>query len=313
MNPSKIKSILSIFGPFLALIVVYLIFGAMNPRFFTSDVALNILTQTVIVATAAIGMTLIIISGGIDLSVASILALSGVIAAWLVTHGHGPATVFAVTITFGAFCGFCNGSLTVWLKLMPFIVTLGTMQMFRGGAKIITDGTPINLPAGISTWKPWMGGTGLPLGVWMMFALVIIFTLVLRYTRFGRHVYAVGSNELTATLCGLPVARIKIFVYSIGGAMAGLAAIMNMAKSSQGDPTTAIGMELDIIAAVVIGGASLSGGEGSVLGSLVGALLMTTIRNGCIMNNIPSPWTEVITGAIIVIAVIIDRLRHKKA
>ena len=146
-----------------------------------------------------------------------------------------------------------------------------------------------------------------------MLALVILFSLMLRFTRFGRHIFAIGSNELTATLCGLPVARIKILVYTIGGAMAGLAAIMNMAKSSQGDPTTATGMELDVIAAVVIGGASLSGGEGSVLGALVGALLMTTIRNGCGMNGIPTPWTEVITGAIIVIAVIIDRLRHRKA
>lgn len=313
MNPSKIKSVISLVGPFLALIVVYTIFGALNPRFFTSDVALNILTQTVIVATAAIGMTLIIIAGGIDLSVASILALCGVIAAWLVSKHVDPLVVFFATIAFGALCGFCNGSVTVGMKLMPFIVTLGTMQIFRGSAKVFTNGTPINLPPDITTWKPWMGGNGLPYGVWLMLALVIVFTLVLRYTRFGRHIYAVGSNELTATLCGLPVARIKILVYSIGGAMAGLAAIMNMAKSSQGDPTTAMGLELDIIAAVVIGGASLSGGEGSVVGALVGALLMTTIRNGCVMNAIPTPWTEVITGAIIVIAVIIDRLRHAKA
>ena len=313
MNPTKVKSIISLFGPFLALFVVYAIFGALNPRFFTADVALNILTQTVIVATAAIGMTLIIISGGIDLSVASILALCGVIAAWLVAQHVDPVLVFCGTIAFGAFCGFCNGSVTVWMKLMPFIVTLGTMQIFRGSAKVFTNGTPINLPPEVTTWKAWMGGSGLPHGVWLMLGLVIFFTLILRYTRFGRHIYAVGSNELTATLCGLPVARIKIFVYSIGGAMAGLAAIMNMAKSSQGDPTTAMGMELDIIAAVVIGGASLSGGEGSVLGALVGALLMTTIRNGCVMNGIPTPWTEVITGAIIVIAVIIDRLRHKRA
>lgn len=313
MQLSSIKSVISLLGPFLALIVVYLIFGFLDNRFFSSAVTLNILTQTVIVATAAIGMTLIIISGGIDLSVASILALCGVVAAWMVKQDVSPYLVFAGTIAFGAVCGLFNGTLTVGLKLMPFIVTLGTMQIFRGSAKVMTNGTPINLPADVTTWKPWMGGSGLPLGVSMMLLLVLIFTLVLRYTRFGRHIYAVGSNELTATLCGLPVARIKMLVYSIGGAMAGLAAIMNMAKSSQGDPTTAAGMELDIIAAVVIGGASLSGGEGSVLGALVGALLMTTIRNGCSMNGIPSQWTEIITGVIIVAAVIIDRLRHKKA
>lgn len=310
---THLRSMLAMLGPFLALLVVYVIFGSLNSRFFTTDVALNILTQTVIVATAAIGMTLIIISGGIDLSVGSMIALSCVFCAWLTTKGMDALMIFTATIAFGAFCGACNGSLTVKLKLLPFIVTLGTMQIFRGAAKVATNGTPINLPTTVSAWKPWMGGVGLPYGVWMMLALVLLFSLMLRFTRFGRHIFAVGSNELTATLCGLPVARIKILVYTIGGAMAGLAAIMNMAKSSQGDPTTATGMELDVIAAVVIGGASLSGGEGSVLGALVGALLMTTIRNGCGMNGIPTPWTEVITGAIIVIAVIIDRLRHRKA
>lgn len=308
----NLRSILTLLGPFLALLVVYVIFGLMNPYFFGSAVALGILTQTVIVATAAIGMTLIIISGGIDLSVGSIIALACVMAAYLASQHLSPVVVFLATIAFGAFCGACNGSFTVGLKLLPFIVTLGTMQIFRGSAKVVTKGTPINLPSEVTAWKQWMGGSGLPLGVWMMFALVLIFTLLLRYTRFGRHIYAVGSNEQTAILCGLPVARIKIFVYTISGALAGLSALMNMAKTSQGDPTTAVGLELDIIAAVVIGGASLSGGEGSVLGALIGALLMTTIRMGCVMNNIPTPWTEVITGAIIVIAVIIDRLRHRK-
>ncbi len=223
-----------------------------------------------------------------------------------------PTLIFLATIGFGAFCGACNGGLSVGLKLLPFIVTLGTMQVFRGLAKVTTNGTPINLPTNVTAWKPWMQGSGVPYGVWLMLVLVIFFTWMLRSTRFGRHIYAVGSNEQTAVLCGLAVPRIKILVYTIGGAMAGLAAIMNMAKSSQGDPTTAMGLELDVIAAVVIGGASLSGGVGSVVGALVGALLMTTIRSGCSMMQIPSAWTEVITGAIIVVAVIIDRIRHRK-
>lgn len=309
----SIRSVLTLLGPFLALIVIYCIFGAMKPVMFSSDVMLNILTQTVIVATAAIGMTLIIIAGGIDLSVGSIMAFSCVAGATMVTRGWSPLSVFAATVGFGALCGLLNGGLTVGLKLMPFIVTLGTMQIFRGGAKVYANGTPVNLPFDVTVYKAWMGGKGLPYGVWMMVGLVILFTLILRYTRFGRYVFAVGSNEHTATLCGVNVPKVKLLVYTIGGAMAGLAAMMNMAKSSQGDPTTAIGMELDVIAAVVIGGASLSGGEGSVLGALIGALLMTTIRTGCVLRGIPTPWTEVITGAIIVIAVIIDRLRHRKA
>jgi len=314
MNASiRLKSAFSLLGPFLALVVVYAIFGAMNSAMFTEDVVLNILTQTVIVGTAAIGMTLIIIAGGIDLSVGSIIALCGVVAATLVTHACSPMLVFLATIAFGALCGLLNGGLTVGLKLLPFIVTLGTMQIFRGTAKVATNGTPVNLPFDVTSYKIWMGGVGIPAGVWLMLVLVLLFTLVLRYTRFGRHVFAIGSNEQTATLCGVNVGLTKLMVYMLGGALAGLAAVMNMAKSSQGDPTTAVGLELDIIAAVVIGGASLSGGQGTVLGALIGALLMTTIRTGCVLKGIPTPWTEVITGAIIVIAVIIDRLRQRKA
>ncbi|MEO5914222.1 MAG: ABC transporter permease [Luteolibacter sp.] len=313
MSSIRLKSALTLLGPFIALLVVYAIFGMMNPAMFTKDVLLSLLTQTVIVGTAAIGMTLIIIAGGIDLSVGSIIALCGVVAAMLVTKGCPAAAVFLTTIAFGGLCGLLNGGLTVGLRLLPFIITLGTMQVFRGLGKVVTNGTPVNLPFDVTSFKPWMGGAGIPWGVWLMVLLVILFTLLLRYTRFGRHIFAVGSNENTATLCGVNVGKVKLFVYMISGALAGLAAVMNMAKSSQGDPTTATGLELDIIAAVVIGGASLSGGEGTVLGAVIGALLMTTIRTGCVLNSIPTPWTEVITGAIIIIAVIIDRLRHRKA
>lgn len=313
MTSNRLKSAFTLLGPFIALLVVYAIFGAMNPRMFSEGVMLNILTQTVIVGTAAIGMTLIIISGGIDLSVGSVIALSGVFAAYLVTAGWPPPLVFAATIVFGALTGLVNGGLTVGLRLLPFIITLGTMQIFRGAGKVATNGSPVNLPFAVTSFKPWMGGSGIPWGVWLMILLVVLFSLIMRYTRFGRHIFAVGSNENTATLCGVNVAKVKLFVYMISGALAGLSGVMIMAKSSQGDPTTANGMELDIIAAVVIGGASLSGGVGTVLGAVIGALLMTTIRTGCVLNSIPTPWTEVITGAIIVIAVIIDRLRHRKA
>ncbi len=312
MSSTRLKSALTLLGPFIALLMVYAIFGMMNSAMFSQDVMLSLLTQTVIVGTAAIGMTLIIIAGGIDLSVGSIIALCGVFAATLVTHTSAPV-VFLGTIALGGLCGLVNGGLTVGLRLLPFIITLGTMQIFRGAGKIATKGTPVNLPFDVTAYKLWMGGAGIPWGVWLMVLLVVLFSLILRYTRFGRHIFAVGSNEHTATLCGINVAKVKIFVYMIGGALAGLAAVMNMAKSSQGDPTTAMGMELDIIAAVVIGGASLSGGEGTVLGALIGALLMTTIRTGCVLNGIPTPWTEVIAGTVIIIAVIIDRLRHRTA
>ncbi len=313
MSTLRLKPTLTLLGPFIALIVVYAVFGAMNRAMFSQDVLQSLLTQSVIVGTAAIGMTLIIIAGGIDLSVGSIIALCGVAAAMLVKEGYPPAIVFTATLICGAVCGMINGSLTVGLRLLPFIITLGTMQVFRGTAKIITHGTPVNLPFDVTAYKPWMGGSGIPRGVWLMLVLLVIFSLILRRTRFGRHIFAVGSNESTASLCGVNVSFVKTSVYVLGGALAGLAAIMNMAKSSQGDPTTALGLELDVIAAVVIGGASLSGGEGTVLGAVIGALLMTTIRTGCVLNGIPTPWTEVITGSIIVLAVIIDRLRHRRA
>lgn len=311
MSAARLKSVFSLLGPFLALLVVYGVFGAMNPRMFSENVLLSLLTQTVIIGTAAIGMTLIIIAGGIDLSVGSVIALCGVVGATLVTEGWPVPAVFLATMACGGLCGLANGALTVGLRLMPFIVTLGTMQIFRGAGKVATNGTPVNLPFDVTAYKPWMGGGGLPWGVWMMLGLVVLFRVVLRYTRFGRHVFAVGSNERTATLCGVHVGRVKTIVYVIGGALAGLAAMMNMAKSSQGDPTTAMGWELDVIAAVVIGGGSLSGGEGTVLGAVIGALLMTTIRLGCALNGIPTPVTEIIGGVIIVVAVIIDRLRHR--
>jgi len=293
--------------------VIYGVFGFFNPSMFSAEVLRGILTQSVVVGIAAVGMTMIIVSGGIDLSVGSVIALCSVVAATMVTKGYSPPVVLLGTVAFGGFCGLANGGLTTGLKLMPFIVTLGTMQIFRGAAKVFTEGSPVNLPFDVTSYKPWMGGSGISHGVWLMILLVVLFTLVLRYTRFGRHVFAIGSNEQTATLCGVNVPRTKLLVYSFSGMLTGLAGVMNMAKGSQGDPTTAMGMELDVIAAVVIGGASLSGGEGTVLGALIGALLMTTIRMGCILNGIPTPWTEIITGAIIVVAVIIDRLRHRKA
>lgn len=314
----SIRSLISLLGPFLALIVVYVIFGLNNHYFYSSANALLILNQTVIVAIAAIGMTMIIISGGIDLSVGSIIALAGTLAALLVTRGYSVPAVFFMIMVFAAFCGAINGALSVKLRLLPFIVTLGTMQVFRGLAKYLGNGATVNIPASITSWKHWMTISTSPhltisTGMILMIALVILFTLAMKYTKLGRHIYAIGSNEQTARLCGIAVDRTKILVYTINGALVGIASLMNMAYSNQGDPTTAVGKELDIIAAVVIGGASLSGGVGTVLGAFIGALLMTTIRNGCTFNNVSSAWTDVISGSIIVAAVIVDRLRHRKS
>jgi ribose/xylose/arabinose/galactoside ABC-type transport system permease subunit len=152
-----------------------------------------------------------------------------------------------------------------------------------------------------------------PMGVWLMVVLAVGVSVLLRYTRFGRHVFAVGSNELTARLCGVAVERTKVLVYTLGATFAGLAGLLQFSRLTVGDPTVAVGLELDVIAAVVIGGGSLSGGEGSVLGSIVGALIMTTIRSGCSQMGLPNWVQEIVTGAIIVLAVAVDRLRHRRA
>ena len=153
----------------------------------------------------------------------------------------------------------------------------------------------------------------LPVGVWLLVIMAILVAVLLRYTRLGRHIFAIGSNEETARLCGVAVWRVKVIVFMLGGAFAGLAGLMQFSRLTVGDPTVAVGLELDVIAAVVIGGGSLSGGEGSILGTLVGALIMTVIASGCTQMEVPNYWQEIITGGIIIVAVALDRLRHRRS
>jgi ribose/xylose/arabinose/galactoside ABC-type transport system permease subunit len=196
--------------------------------------------------------------------------------------------------------------------LLPFVVTLGMMGALRGTAKRV---------AGDETIYPdetWLNGLmrlgrhgGVPAGVWLMFGLAVLVALMLRYTRFGRHVFAVGSNEQTARLCGVPVERVKLLVYALGAGFAGVAAVLQFAYLTGGDPTTAGGYELNIIAAVVIGGASLAGGQGTVAGTLVGALIMTVVANGCTKLGLANSVQEIVTGAIIIAAVLLDYVRRR--
>ena len=306
-------------GPLLALLVVYGFFAAQAPRMI-SLVALETITiQTVIVGTAAVGMTLVIIAGGIDLSVGSMIAFSSVAGAHLLAKmGVSPALSVAGAILAGAACGLVNGLIITRAKVVPFIVTLGMLLVVRGAAKGIAESAPINID------DPWIKGflrslapderwKLLPPGGWIMILLAGLFWAMLRYTRLGRHTYAIGSNENTARLCGVPVERLKLWVYGLCGACAGISGVMLLSRQAQGDPTGAVGYELDVIASVVIGGGSLAGGEGSIFGSIVGALIMTVIRTGCNLLGL-QPWiTQVVTGAIIVIAVALDNLRHRRA
>ena len=302
------------FGPFLALIVVSALFSVLRPETFpTWGNATIMLQQTVIIAIAALGMTMVIVSGGIDLSVGSVIALCTIVVARLLEAGWSPITAAAAGIGAGAACGALAGVFITRLRLMPFIVTLGTMGIWRGAAKGLADEQPIYPD---ETWLNQLmqvPPSGLPAGVWLLLGCSAIVAAVLRFTRFGRHVFAVGSSEPTARLCGVRVERLKFWVYTLGSAFAGLAGVLQFAYLTGGDPTTAVGLELNIIAAVVIGGASLSGGQGTIAGTLAGALLMTVVANGCTKLELANWVQEIVTGAIIVAAVLLDRLRQRRA
>jgi ribose transport system permease protein len=273
------------------------------------------LMQTTVVATAALGMTLIIVSGAIDLSIGSNIALCTVAVALLLAHGV-PAFLAAIGgIIMSSICGLLIGLLVTRLHLTPFIVTLGMWGTLRGVAKGLASEQIVQAPTtwinGLLQLPPNMQWMIFAPGVWLMLVLTVLVSLMLRYTRFGRHVFAIGSNELTARLCGISLRNTKLAIWMVGLAFAGIAGVLQFSYLTVGDPTTANGMELLIIAAVVIGGASLNGGEGSVFGSLVGALIMTVVANGCTKMDFPNWVQEIVTGVIIIAAVVLDRLRHR--
>ena len=317
-NTNPTKKILNSLGTFIALVSIWgLFYGFGNRAIGSADGIESIVQQTVVIGIAAIGMTFIIISAGIDLSIGSAIALCSVVGAKLAVAGTNPFITVSITLISGLLIGLFIGLLVVRAKLIPFITTLGTLLILRGLALALANSQPIN--AQDANWlRFWLNSLPddmkfliIPPGGWLMIALALAATGVLRFTVFGRHVFAVGSNENTARLCGVAVDRTKLFVYMIGGAFAALSGLMLVSYQGQGDPTGATGYELDIIAAVVIGGASLNGGIGSIFGSLIGALIITVIRTGCTLNGISESTTRIITGAIIVTAVAIDRLRQR--
>jgi ribose/xylose/arabinose/galactoside ABC-type transport system permease subunit len=304
------------FGPLVALALVFGLFSALAPDTFARSI--NVLTmarQTVVVGLCAIGMTIVMIQGGIDLSVGSVVALTTVVVARVLKADHGPALALFAGVLCGAVVGVLNGSLVARLKLMPFVVTLGTMSALRGAAKGFAHEQKVDAePRGLDTLMALPGqhsGLLLPIGVWITLALALAAAAFLVYTRPGRHAVAVGSNLLTARLCGVRVESITLMVYVIGGALAGLAGVMEYSTLTVGDPTDSIGLELEVIAAVVIGGGSLSGGRGSIAGTLIGALLLRVITTGCTHVGLPNWVQEILTGTIIVVAMGVDRLRAK--
>jgi ribose/xylose/arabinose/galactoside ABC-type transport system permease subunit len=302
-------------GVLAGLAVVAILFGLLiGPQFFRAANLELMARQTVIVCVAALGMTMVIVAGGIDLSVGSVVSLATVVTAVLLRAQASPLAAALGAVGAGVLCGVLNGALITQLRVVPFIVTLGTMLVVRGAAKGLADERRVEAPI---TWlngllRTVRDGSGLlvPSGIWLTAALAVAIALTLRYTRFGRHLFAIGSSERTARLCGVRITRVKIAVYAISGALAALAGVMEFSKLSVGDPTVAIGLELDVIAAVIIGGGSLLGGKGSVLGTIAGAAIMALIQIGCSQQGLPNWVQQIVTGGIIVGAVTLDRLRR---
>ncbi len=297
------RRLFNILGPFLGLLLVIGLFSlspTVRPYFLTGANFKVILTQTVIVAIGTLGMTLIIVSGGIDLSVGSVVALTSVVGATTLAKGFSPLMAGWLTIAVGAGAGLINGLVIGWLRMMPFIVTLGMMGIARGTAKWLSGSQTVNAPeTAINRLMEYKDPGHLfpvPWGVWITVGLAAAMALVMRQTVFGRYVFAIGANE------GM--------IYIVAGVFFGIAGLMQLSRLTQGDPTVAIGLELDIIAAVVIGGASLSGGTGSILGSMIGALIMAVLRNGSNQMGWPTYMQEIIIGVVIIIAVAMDKLRQ---
>jgi ribose transport system permease protein len=306
------RSLLDRAGTFIGLVLVAAIFGVLVGQQFFSPANIELMArQAAIVCMAALGMTVVIAAGGIDLSVGSMVALTTVAIALMLRADATPMVAAFAGVAVTALCGLLNGVLITQLRVVPFIVTLGTMLIVRGAAKGLADERRIEAPI---TWlndllRTNTGSALMPAGIWLVIFFALIVAGVLRYTRFGRHVFAIGSNERMARLCGVAITRTKIAVYTLSAALAGLAGLLMFSKLSVGDSTVGVGLELDVIAAVIIGGGSLSGGRGTVLGTTIGAAIMTIIQIGCTQKGLANWVQQIVTGSIIIVAVTLDRVR----
>lgn len=303
------RNLLARFGLLLALIVLIIVLSLLSDRFLTTSNTLNVLKQISVNAIIASGMTVVIIGAGIDLSVGSLLALTGVLGAGLATGGAvSPAVAMAATLGAGALIGAFNGVFVGYSRVAPFIVTLAGLTIFRGLALAYTDGKPISgLPK--AYFDIGYGSfLGLPTPVWIMIGFILITHFLLRFTAFGRAVYAIGGNEEAARLSGIAVRRVQMLTYAFSGLAAALAAIVLTGRLNSAQPSAGVMFELDAIAAVVVGGTSLFGGRGGVFGTLVGALIIGVINNGMNLLNVPGFYQQVVKGGVILAALLIERM-----
>jgi ribose transport system permease protein len=310
MKSSKtISANLQKLGPLVGLLIITIILSIVSPNFMTVDNILNVLRQVSINALIAFGMTFVILTGGIDLSVGSILALASAITASMLASGMDPILAILVGLLAGAVMGAINGFIITKGKVAPFIATLATMTVFRGLTLVYSDGRPIT---GLSSselfvlmGKGYVGWIPVPV-IWMLVTYAILF-FILKKTTFGRRVYAIGGNEEAAILSGIRADRVKVWIYSLTGLLSALAGIILSSRLNSAQPTAGASYELDAIAAVVLGGTSLSGGRGWIFGTLIGALIIGVLNNGLNIMNVSSFYQQVVKGGVILLAVLLDR------
>lgn len=299
----------------IALIILMAVITIINSNFLTANNLLNLLLQVTSNALIAFGMTFVILTGGIDLSVGSILALSSALTAGLLGSGMPVILAILISLILGCILGMMNGLLISYGKLAPFIVTLATMTIFRGATLVYTNGNPITKGLSDTFLFQFLGQgyiVGIPFPVIIMFIVFIILYVLLHKTAFGKSVYAIGGNEKAAYISGVKLNKVKIIIYSISGIMASISGLIITSRLSSAQPTAGASYEMDAIAAVVLGGTSLSGGKGRILGTLIGALIIGVLNNGLNIIGVSAFWQQVVKGVVILIAVLIDRFKVVK-
>ncbi len=309
---SSARNWLERFLPFASVAALFLALSVLSPYFLTVQNLSSVARQTAVINIIALGMTLIIISGGIDLSVGSVMAFGGICGTLLLQSGAPLVVAVIGAIIAAAAWGLLNGLLITWLQVSPFIATLGTMGAARGMTLVITNGMPVvNLPESFDRL-----GDGnifrVPVPLVFLVILALLTGLILKYTRLGRYAYAIGSNIEAARYSGIPIKRYLVAIYVFAGGLAGLAGMIESSRLMTGQPTTGQGYELSVIAAVVIGGGSLSGGEGTVIGTIAGAFLMGLVSNGSNLLGVSPFWQQVVIGAVIILAVAVDEIRKRR-
>ena len=311
----RISTLAKRFGIGVALLLELIVFSVVSPYFLTAENLLNVSLQASITAIIAAGMTFVILTGGIDLSVGSLVALAGIVTTWLLKLDVPIAVAFAVAITAGMLVGAGSGALAglfiTRFNITPFIVTLALMTVWRGTAFVVTEGRPVwGLPDAFATL-----GSGrvfeIPIPALIMAAVFVVSHIVLTKTRFGRYVYAVGGNKEAARLAGINTDLVLTMVYILCGVLSALSGILLASRMNSGQPNAGLMYELDVIAAVVVGGTSLAGGRGSITGTFIGAMLIAVLRNGLNMMNVGSYVQQVVVGAVILLAVMLDQIRRR--